>query len=416
MRFSAAGCSIAASNFLTPSTWAPLPANCTPCAALWSTQNWSQPSTSLHHRPASGLSDRHSQCTGAKMGPRYGGACNWARSAIDLTLALHMPSQQLGLMTWAVDDSFLGVGPVGVALALTSASGLSAAALLSMKPSAACVLGSTFASLRAEELFGAALPSAFALGSASLMVAEGQSREASVTAGGTPVAALAAAASVSSGGVDSVVAGVTGWLARPLAGGTPAVASAAALSVMTALAPARVSADPAKLISFIGETGLPGSLLHSLRAFVSLHRAAWNRPSLNADPGDFTPWLLFFVKWVCRLIGGSVGGQGCPLTAHRLGPLLDWQLLAEGDECSLTAHQLEVLAGLTSALMVAAGLGAATRARVREVRMFARPLPIDRVLHVLPRKPHMPGTTFEQHLDRDSVCQLWDALVQHNEG
>ncbi|KAL0054565.1 hypothetical protein WJX82_011065 [Trebouxia sp. C0006] len=46
------------------------------------------------------------------------------------------------------------------------------------------------------------------------------------------------------------------------------------------------------------------------------------------------------------------------------------------------------------------------QARVREIRMFARPLPIERVLHVLPRKPHMPGTTFEQHLDRDSA-QDW---------
>ncbi|KAA6427051.1 MAG: hypothetical protein FRX49_02808 [Trebouxia sp. A1-2] len=143
-------------------------------------------------------------CWPGCRGPRYGGACNWARSAIDLTLALHMPSQQLGLMTWAVDDSFLGVGellaevlgvvkaepaaclaamvsptenssagPFGTALALMSASGLSAAVLLSVKPLAACVLGSTFASLRAEELFGAAMSSALALGSASLMVAEG---------------------------------------------------------------------------------------------------------------------------------------------------------------------------------------------------------------------------------------------------
>ncbi len=40
-----------------------------------------------------------------------GWGCSWARSAADLTLALHnKPSQQLVLITWAVYDSFLGVG------------------------------------------------------------------------------------------------------------------------------------------------------------------------------------------------------------------------------------------------------------------------------------------------------------------
>lgn len=57
----------------------------------------------------------------------------------------------------------------------------------------------------------------------------------------------------------------------------------------------------------------------------------------------------------------------------------------------------------------------AHQARVKEVHRFLKPLPVDRVLDILPRKPNTPGTTFEQHLDRHSVCQLWNAFVRYNE-
>ncbi|KAL3148324.1 hypothetical protein ABBQ38_013787 [Trebouxia sp. C0009 RCD-2024] len=55
------------------------------------------------------------------------------------------------------------------------------------------------------------------------------------------------------------------------------------------------------------------------------------------------------------------------------------------------------------------------QARVREQRMFARPLPIETVLPILPRIPGRPGTSFEQHLDQDQVCKVYDAFVRHNQ-
>lgn len=55
------------------------------------------------------------------------------------------------------------------------------------------------------------------------------------------------------------------------------------------------------------------------------------------------------------------------------------------------------------------------QAQVREQHMFARPLPIETVLPILPRIPGRPGTSFEQHLDRDQVCKVYDAFVRHNQ-
>ena len=57
-------------------------------------------------------------------------------------------------------------------VAQTSAPGLSAAALSSLKPSAACVLCSASTTLRSEGLSGGALPSVPVVSSAWLMVAE----------------------------------------------------------------------------------------------------------------------------------------------------------------------------------------------------------------------------------------------------
>ena len=55
------------------------------------------------------------------------------------------------------------------------------------------------------------------------------------------------------------------------------------------------------------------------------------------------------------------------------------------------------------------------QAQVREQHMFARPLPIETVLPILPRIPGRPGNSFEQHLDRDQVCKVYDAFVKHNQ-
>ena len=54
------------------------------------------------------------------------------------------------------------------------------------------------------------------------------------------------------------------------------------------------------------------------------------------------------------------------------------------------------------------------QARVTEEYIFAKPLPIETVLPILPRIPGRPGTSFEQHLDRDQVCKVWNAFVRHN--
>ena len=54
------------------------------------------------------------------------------------------------------------------------------------------------------------------------------------------------------------------------------------------------------------------------------------------------------------------------------------------------------------------------QARVTEEYIFAKPLPIETVLPILPRIPGRPSTSFEQHLDRDQVCKVWNAFVRHN--
>ena len=55
------------------------------------------------------------------------------------------------------------------------------------------------------------------------------------------------------------------------------------------------------------------------------------------------------------------------------------------------------------------------QAQVKEEHIFAKPLPMDLVLPILPRIPGRPGTSFEQHLDRGQVCEVWNAFVKYNQ-